>query len=63
MIEKSWTVPPSRSDLFDTAGTAFYRMLHRHMTGAGELTITPRQVRQQIAVVEECHRQNPEIWG
>lgn len=32
-------------------------------TGPHPLEITPQQVRQQIAVIEECHRQNPHICG
>ena len=59
----SWTVPKSKSRLFHTLGTAFYRMLHKHITQGGPLVVTPDQVRQQIAVIEECHRQNPHIWG
>ena len=32
-------------------------------TVAGPLVVTVDQVRQQIAVIEEAHRQNPHIWG
>ena len=41
----------------------FYRMLYKTLTKGTPLLITPEQVRRQIAVIEECHRQNPEIWG
>ena len=34
-------------------------MLYRTMTEGAPLEITPQQVRQQIAVIEECHSQNP----
>jgi len=61
--ERAWTVPKSKSRLFHTLGMAFYRMLHKHITQGGPLEVTPDQVRQQIAVIEECHRQNPHIWG
>jgi hypothetical protein len=37
----------------------FYRHLYKTLTGGAPLVITPEQVRQQIAVIEECHRQNP----
>lgn len=37
----------------------FYRMLYRTLTEGAPLEITPEQVRRQIAVIEECHRQNP----
>ena len=42
---------------------AFYSMLHRTLTEGAPLEITPQQVRQQIAVIEECQRQNPHIYG
>ncbi len=58
-----WQVPEEKKDLFRTLGVAFYRMLHKHMTEGGSLTVTPAQVRQQIAVIQEAHRQNPQIWG
>jgi len=63
MVEKCWTIPKSKSDLFATINGAFYKMLHTHMTAGGALEITPAQVRQQVAVIEACHRQNPQIWG
>jgi hypothetical protein len=37
----------------------FYHMLYRTLTEAAPLEVTPEQVRRQIAVIEECHRQNP----
>ena len=61
--EKKWTVPPSKRDLFAATGAAFYNNLYNHMTKGEPLEVTPDQVRQQIAVIEECHRQNPNIWG
>ena len=38
-------------------------MLYKHIVQGEPLGVTPQQVRQQIAVIEECHRQNPQIWG
>jgi len=60
---ENWQLPESQKDLFQTLGTAFYRMLHKHMTQGAPLAITPEQVRQQIAIIEEAARQNPHIWG
>jgi len=40
----------------------FYSMLYDTLTRGAPLQITPEQVRRQIAVIEECHRQNPQIW-
>jgi predicted dehydrogenase len=41
---------------------AFYDMLHRSLTTGAPLVITPQQVRRQIAVIEACRRQNPQIY-
>ena len=58
-IEKTWAVPKKRADLFGTTAALFYRHLHRSLTEGAPLVITPQQVRRQIAVIEEAHRQNP----
>ncbi len=60
---EKWQVPEEQKDLFRTLGLAYYRMLHKHITQGGPLVVTPAQVRQQIAVIQEAHRQNPQIWG
>jgi len=56
--EEHWDLPEEQKDLFMTMNMAFYGMLHRTLTRGRPLEITPQQVRQQIAVIEECHRQN-----
>lgn len=40
----------------------FYAMLHRTITTGARLEVTPDEVRRQIAVIEECRRQNPHIY-
>lgn len=55
----AWEVAPQDKDLFAAAGRDFYGMLHRHLAEGVPLEVTPAQVRRQIAVIEECHRQNP----
>lgn len=57
--ENSWDVPSEQSNLFSTIAFAFYNMLHKSLAEGYPLEITPEQVRQQIAVIEECHKQNP----
>jgi len=59
---EKWEVPKSQSDLFNSMSAVFYRMLYRTLTRGAPLEITPQQVRRQIAVIEECHRQNPQIY-
>ena len=54
--KEEWIAPQGKG-LFETMAAAFYAMLHRSMTEGAPLEITPQQVRQQIAVMEEAHRQ------
>jgi scyllo-inositol 2-dehydrogenase (NADP+) len=56
--EESWDFPEGQ-DMFQTMTGQFYSMLYRTIAEGAELEITPAQVRRQIAVIEECHRQNP----
>ena len=56
--EERWDLPKEQEDLFMTMNKAFYGMLYKTLTKGKPLEITPGQVRQQIAVIEECHRQN-----
>lgn len=58
-IEDSWDVPANDSDLFGSMAACFYKNLYDVLTTGCALTVTPEQVCQQIAVMEECHRQNP----
>ncbi len=60
--EQSWKVPPEQSDLFTFMSGSYYSMLYKTLTTGAPLAITPQQVRQQIAVIEECQRQNPGIY-
>ena len=59
MHEESWDVPAEKKDLFNSMAAVFYNNLHDALTTGAALVIPPEQVRQQIAVIEECHRQNP----
>src|SRR5579872_528902 len=60
--KKEWS-SPAGDGLFETMSKAFYSMLHRTLTEGAPLEITPAQVRQQIAVIEEAQRQNPHIYA
>jgi predicted dehydrogenase len=59
--KEEWTAPKG-DGLFEGMSKSFYTMLHRHLTEGEPLEITPQQVRQQIGVIEECQRQNPDIY-
>jgi scyllo-inositol 2-dehydrogenase (NADP+) len=57
-----WTAPTG-TGLFESMSHAFYAMLYRALTAGEPLEVTPQEVRQQIAVIEECQRQNPHIYS
>lgn len=57
--EESWSASGADKDLFDSMALKFYRNLHEALTAGKPLAIPPEDVRLQIAVIEECHRQNP----
>jgi scyllo-inositol 2-dehydrogenase (NADP+) len=53
---------PEDRTTFDYMTEKLYRMLHLTLTEGVELEVTPEQVRQQLWVMEECRRQNPQIY-
>lgn len=57
--EKEWTVPQGKANLFGTMSEQYYGDLYKTLTEGVELVIKPEQVRQQIAVIEKAHKQNP----
>jgi predicted dehydrogenase len=59
--KEEWSAQANKG-LFESMSQAFYSMLYRTLTAGEPLEITPQQVRQQIAVIEECQRQNPHIY-
>ena len=44
--------------MFDTMAKPFYENLHAALTQGTPLAVPLEHVRLQIAVIEECHRQN-----
>jgi len=57
--EDSWDVPEAQKDLFNSMAAQFYDNLYDALTKGTSLIAKPEHVRQQVAVIEECHRQNP----
>jgi scyllo-inositol 2-dehydrogenase (NADP+) len=55
--EESWNTADPRT--FTYAVKRFYDMIYSHLVDGAPLIIAPEQVKQQIAVINECHRQNP----
>ena len=62
-IEHSWKAPEEQRDMFMYMSRSFYDMLYRTLAKGAPLEITPQQLRQQIAVIEEAQRQNPHIYN
>lgn len=52
-----WTVPASQSDMFDYMGKKYYANIYNHLTKGQPLEVKVDEIRQQIAVIEEAHRQ------
>ncbi len=56
----SWDLPKEPdAGLFDMMARSFYRALHASLADGKPLAVQPSEVRRQIAVMEECFRQNP----
>ena len=60
--ERSWALDRNKSEY--TAPTAtFYKLLYKSLTTRAAFPIKPEDIRQQMAVMELCRKQNPDIWG
>jgi scyllo-inositol 2-dehydrogenase (NADP+) len=57
-IEKTWT-PDEVPESARYGSDRFYDNVYDVLENGAERLITPEQSRKQIAVMEECHRQNP----
>lgn len=55
--EEKWNAKDSGA--FTNAVDSYYTMIYDFLTDGKPMAIMPYQVRQQIAVIEECDRQNP----
>jgi len=58
MLEGHW-VAGAGENPFEAAVASYYREMYDHITQGKPMTVQPWQVKKQIAVIEECHRQNP----
>ncbi len=56
--EKSWKPRKAELDEFQSKSSGFYNNIYDAITKGAKLVIKPAEVRRQIAVIEECHRQN-----
>ncbi len=56
--ERSWEPTEAQKDSFTYMSRCFYNHLYKVLRQGAPLFITPEQVAVQVAVMEECHRQN-----
>ena len=59
--KRSWRLPKSKTDLFAYTSNRFYNALYDSLTKGAPLLVPVEHVRRQIAIIEECHKQNPHI--
>ena len=52
-----WTVPPSQADMFDYMGKKYYSNIYEALTKGVGLEVKLSEIRQQMAVMEEAHKQ------
>jgi predicted dehydrogenase len=57
--EESWDVPKEESTMFEVMAGRLYDTVYNAIVDGKPLVVTPEQVRRQIQVIEECHKQNP----
>ncbi|MDA0334160.1 MAG: Gfo/Idh/MocA family oxidoreductase [bacterium] len=55
--EKTWKPTKAQANAFGWMSKQFYDGLYKVLRDGEKLEITPQQVRVQMAVMEECHRQ------
>ena len=56
--EEHWKAPEYALG-FDNWGTKYYENIYEAFTKGAPLVVSLAQVKRQIRVIEECHRQNP----
>lgn len=56
--EDKW-IAAENENAFVGAVYDYYTNIYEHLTDGKPLIIKPEQVRQQLAVIRECHEQNP----
>jgi predicted dehydrogenase len=62
--EETWSYNKELSgDIMEGTVRDFYANLYAALTDGTPLIVQPEQVRRQVAVLEECHRQNPNPKG
>ena len=55
--EKNWAPSKAQANAFGWMSKQFYDHLYTCIRNGAKLEVTPQQVKVQMAVMEECHRQ------
>lgn len=58
-ISDKWCIPEEKRYFLDDWGIDYYKNIYDAITVGTPVIIQLSQVRRQIAIIEECHRQNP----
>jgi len=58
LYEEKWTCP-AFANSFDCWGTDYYKDIYEAFTTGRPTEVKLEQVKRQIRIIEECHRQNP----
>ncbi len=56
--EAQWGLPKEQADLWPYMAKCYYQNLYNAFTGSAPFEVSLDEMRQQVAVLEECHRQN-----
>ncbi len=55
--EEKWEFIGEEFGTFEDRTSNYYKMLYKHLVNGGEMIVKLSEVRKQIAIIEECHRQ------
>jgi len=59
---RKWEKPQDFDDMILLMGGSYYSMLYKTLTEGAPMEVTLDQVRRQIWVIEQAHKQNPQIY-
>ena len=58
LYEEKWTAP-AFANSFDCWGTDYYKDIYEGIVNGSPIEVKLEQVKRQVRIIEECHRQNP----
>ena len=58
IYEEKWNAP-AFANSFDCWGTDYYKDIYEGFVNGSPIEVKLEQVKRQVRIIEECHRQNP----